>query len=85
MDVDAKYFSLLFSVENTHFLVPIWCQYFLSIHSLDLLGCLLFAHFQSRFQSLLSRFSTSPTGSENHLSHYDFKHLTEKFLKSEWS
>ena len=26
-------------------------------------------------------FSTSPTGSENHLSHYDFKHLTEKYFE----
>ena len=26
-------------------------------------------------------FSTSLTGSENHLSHYDFKHLTEKYFE----
>jgi hypothetical protein len=30
---------------------------------------------------ICSYFSTSPTGSENHLSHYDFKHLTEKYFE----
>src|SRR5665811_1132793 len=32
-------------------------------------------------QELLYYISTSPTGSENHLSHYDFKHLTEKYFE----
>src|SRR5450759_55940 len=29
----------------------------------------------------LPKYSTSPTGSENHLYHHDFKHLTEKYFE----
>jgi len=36
---------------------------------------------RSEVKSTFTIYSTSPTGSENHLSHYDFKHLTEKYFE----
>src|SRR3990172_2385000 len=52
--VSDRSFSRLFPSENTQFLLPEECQYLLTIHCLDLLGCLLLAQCQSIFQIIES-------------------------------
>src|SRR5659263_208987 len=50
--VSDRNLSVLFSSENTQFLFPTLCQYFLAIQCLDFSGCLLLAQCQSMFQIL---------------------------------